>query len=193
MIATPRFVLALLAAAALAGCGSSAKSYFYTLDAPPFPAASEAKSQLGVLLGPITLPELVDRPQWVLQTGSNQVEISDAHRWAQSPRAEIARALSANLARDLGTPRVALIGQALGEEADVRIAVDILRFESVPDRQATLEALWSVRRAGDAKAASGRATIQEAVQGKGYEALAAAHSRAIARLSRDIAATVSNR
>jgi hypothetical protein len=37
---------------------------------------------------------------------------------------------------------------------------------------------------------SGRTTLREPVQGEGYDALAAAHSRAIAGLSRDIAAAI---
>ena len=47
-----------------------------------------------------------------------------------------------------------------------------------------------MRRSKDGKAETGRTTAREAVQEKGYDALAAAHSRALARLSRDIADAV---
>ena len=55
---------------------------------------------------------------------------------------------------------------------------------------AMLDAVWNVRRTKDGKAETGRTTVRETVQEKGYDALAAAHSRALARLSRDIAAAV---
>jgi hypothetical protein len=53
-----------------------------------------------------------------------------------------------------------------------------------------LDAVWTVRRTKDGKAETGRVTVREAVQEKSYDALAAAHSRALARLSRDIADAV---
>ena len=53
-----------------------------------------------------------------------------------------------------------------------------------------LDAVWTVRRSKDGKAETGRTTVRETVQEKSYDALAAAHSRAVARLSEDIAAAV---
>ena len=47
-----------------------------------------------------------------------------------------------------------------------------------------------MRRAKDGKAESGRATVRETVQDKSYDALAAAHRRALARLSQNIADAV---
>jgi hypothetical protein len=44
--------------------------------------------------------------------------------------------------------------------------------------------------AGYAAPVSGRTTLREPVQGEGYDALAAAHSRALAGLSQDIAAAI---
>jgi hypothetical protein len=43
----------------------------------------------------------------------------------------------------------------------------------------------------DGRTETGRTTVREAVQEIGCDALAAAHSRAVARLSRDIADAVS--
>jgi uncharacterized lipoprotein YmbA len=60
-------------------------------------------------------------------------------------------------------------------------------FESAPGEAAMLDAVWTVRRAKDGKSQTGRTTAREPVQEKGYDALAAAHSRAVARLSQNIA------
>jgi uncharacterized protein len=50
--------------------------------------------------------------------------------------------------------------------------------------------VWTVRRGKDGKAETGRTTAREPMPEKSYDALAAAHSRALARLSQDIAAAV---
>jgi uncharacterized lipoprotein YmbA len=63
-------------------------------------------------------------------------------------------------------------------------------FDSAPGEAATLDAVWTVRRTKDGRTETGRTTVREAVQENGYDALAAAHSRAVARLSRDIADAV---
>jgi len=83
-------------------------------------------------------------------------------------------------------------GQAGREEADIKLAVDILRFDSVPNGEATIEAQWSVQRKGVAKPVSGYALVREASRAAGYDAIVAAHSRALARLSSDIAATLNS-
>ncbi len=83
-----------------------------------------------------------------------------------------------------------LFAQTLSADADYRAGVDVQSFQSAPGEAAILDAVWTVRRTKDGKAETGRTTAREAVQEKGYDALAAAHSRALARLSRDIADAV---
>jgi len=80
--------------------------------------------------------------------------------------------------------------QLLSADVDYRAAIEVQSFQSAPGEAALLDAVWSVRRAKDGKGETGRTTVRETVQEKGYDALAAAHSRALARLSRDIAAGV---
>jgi len=48
----------------------------------------------------------------------------------------------------------------------------------------------AVQRSASGETRSGRTTAREAVQGKDFDALAAAHSRALARVSADIAAAI---
>src|SRR5262249_52666479 len=92
-----------------------------------------------------------------------------------------------DLAALLGTPDVA--AGPLGIDPAYRVAIDVQRFESSPGDAAVVEALWVVRRTGGAPR-SGLTLARESAQGGGYDALAAAHSRAIARLAGDIAAAI---
>jgi hypothetical protein len=61
-----------------------------------------------------------------------------------------------------------------------------LKIEFMPGEAATLDAVWIVRRMKDDNVEGGR----EVVQAHDYDARAGAHSRAIARLSQDIANAV---
>jgi uncharacterized protein len=171
-----------------AGCGSTPASRFYTLSAGAAPAVTP--SNISVAVGPVSVPAVVDRPQIVVTAGPNQVRLEEFNRWASPLQNGIARVVAENLVAMLGTPRVTLSSQALSSEADYRAAIEVQSFESMLGEAAVLDAVWTVRRAKDGKAQTGRTTVREPVQEKGYDALAAAHSRALARLSRDIADAV---
>lgn len=187
--------LALLATVFVAACSTSAKTYYYTLqsgqtDTPTTKEAAASPRLNTIAISALSLPEIVDRPQLVLRSGETQVLISDNHLWGQALKNEIARNLGAHLARETGASHVILPGQAGLDDAEIKLAVDILRFDSVPGGDATIEARWSVLRKGVAKPVSGYALVREAASAAGYDAIVAAHSRALARLSRDIATTL---
>ena len=80
--------------------------------------------------------------------------------------------------------------QSLNANADYRVAIEVQSFESSPGDGAMLNAVWSVRRAKDGRTETGRTTEREPASEKGYDALAAAHSRALARMSQGIADTI---
>jgi hypothetical protein len=96
-----------------------------------------------------------------------------------------------NLGAILGTPRVTLFPLTLNVEVDYRVQIEVRNFESVPGKLASLDAVWTVRRTKNGKSDTGRTSVREPVQENTYDALAAAHSRALARLSQDIADSVS--
>jgi uncharacterized lipoprotein YmbA len=171
-----------------AGCASTPPTRFYTLSAAAAPAATS--SELSVVVGPVSVPAVVDRPQMVVSTGPNQVRLDEFNQWASPLQNGIARVVTENLVAMLGTPRVVLFSQTLGVGIDYRAAIEVQRFESAPGEAATLDAVWTVSRAKDGKSQTGRTTVREVASDKGYDALAAAHSRALARLSRDIADAV---
>jgi uncharacterized protein len=167
------------------GCTSTPASRFYTLSADTTPAANS--SDLSVAVGPVSVPALVDRPQMVVRVGPNQVRLEEFNRWASPLQNGIARAVAENLVAMLGTPRVTLSQQTVSTDTEYRAAIEVQRFESALGDAATLEAVWTVSRAKDGGLRTGRTIAREATPGGGFDSLAAAHSRAVARLSRDIA------
>lgn len=170
------------------GCASTPPSRFYTLSAVAVPAA--APSNVSVAVGPVSVPADVDRPQFVVSAGPNQVRLDEFNRWASPLQNGISHVVAENLVMLLGTPRVTLYPQTLSADADYRAAIEVQSFASAPGEAAMLDAVWTVRRMQDGKTATGRTTVREPVQEKGFDALAAAHSRAVGRLSQDLAGAV---
>jgi uncharacterized protein len=94
----------------------------------------------------------------------------------------------------LGTPRVSSapipdFGPAY------HITIRIERFETIRDEgkqngRALVDAIWTVSSPTGRPVGSGRTTANEPTDGIGFDAFAAAHSRALAKLSGDIAVAI---
>jgi uncharacterized protein len=185
--------VAVLTISSLTGCASSPNESFYTLSAGvPVNGATPAsgESAYSVAVGPITLPEVVDRPQIVLRASPNEVIIVELHRWAEPLRSEIPRIIADNLTADLNVKRVAAYPQSAGDNADYRVLVDIQRFDSTMGESVTIDALWTVKRVSDGALRTGRSMARESTGGGTYEAVVAAHSRALATISHEIAEAI---
>src|SRR5262245_43774818 len=177
-----------LVALAATGCGRSAISRFYTLESTVMPDAGSLATY-AIVVGPVTVPASVDRPEFVVQVTPNRVAVDEFNRWAAPLDESIARAVAGDLAVLLGTPRVATAPLANFEPA-FRVTLNVQRFDSIPGREVLVEAVWAVRRAKGGETRSGRTIAREEVQDKSFDALAAAHSRALAKLIDYIATAI---
>ncbi len=170
-----------------AGCVSS-PSKFYTLNST---AKGEPSSgaNYAVAVGPVSIPAEVDRPQFVVQVAPNRLHIDEFNRWAEPLSGNIARVIVGDLVALLGTPKVVAVPLANFDPA-YRVTIDIQRFESVPGKSVQIEAVWVVRKTAGGVSLSGRTVTVEPVTGGSLEDVAAAHSRALANLSGDIATAI---
>ena len=169
------------------GCARSASPKFYSLSSTSTPIGL-APANLAVLVGPISIPAGVDRPEFVVQDGANKVDIEEFNRWSAPLNDSIAKVVAGDLSALLGTPDVATAPLA-NFNAAYRVTIDVQRFDSVRGQGAMLDAVWVVRKANGATR-TGRTVAHETVQGDSFDALAAAHSRALARMSADIATVI---
>jgi uncharacterized lipoprotein YmbA len=177
-------------AIAISACGTSPEERFFTLAADPSPArtATQSTPAFSIIVGPVTVPEIVDRPQFVLRSSANRVEIAELARWAAPLKSEIPRIVADNLGGLLEGSRPSTSAQRATGVPDYRVLIDVQRFESAPGEGATVHALWEVRgRTG--MPVAGRSAVTEPASA-GYDDLVAAHSRALAAVSRDIAAAI---
>jgi uncharacterized protein len=176
------------------GCGSSPSVRYYTLGTDQSLEKSavshSSASAYAVAVGPVTVPNAVDRPQFVIQVAPNRVTLLDDQRWAEPLNSGIPRAIASDLARLLGVPTVMFPQDSLAD-VKYRVAIEIRNFVSVPGEAATVEATWTVFGPHDS-VKRGQLLAREPVREGGYEALAAAHGRALLRVSRELAATISS-
>ncbi|WP_239027918.1 PqiC family protein [Geomonas subterranea] len=189
---TMRRTSALVIIAAVLSCSACSRSprvSFYTLT-PATPASAVQQTfSSAVAVGPVTIPELVNRPQLVVRLAPNRVAVLESHRWAEPLKNEMPRLLAKDLGGALGSSRVFAYDQVSGAAAQYRVLVDIVRLEAVPGDSVTVEASWVVRGPGAARR-EGRGEIREKVTGSDYDAVADAFSRALSALSAQVAKSV---
>lgn len=173
----------------LAGCGVSSPLRFYMLSSADATVAAPP-ANYSVSVGPVLVPAVIDRPQIVVRTGPNQVLIEEFDRWASPLKGDIARVVAENLVSLLGTNQVSVFPQTPAAGASYRVSIHVLTFDSEPGKAATLDALWTVSSAEDKQSRSGRSMIAEPTQGNSFTVLVEAHSRAVGRLSADIASVI---
>ena len=180
----------LLLASALLGACKSPPTNFYTLSPDGSLSSTGASRPIAVVVGPVTIPDVVDRPQIVTQIGNNEVELNEFDRWAQPLNSGVGRAIAADLGTLLNSQQVSVFDAARDPAVVWHVRIDVMRFESAPGRDVTVDVIWAVRPPGKGRAVTGRSVAHETVTGPGIEPLVAAHDRALASVSRDIAAAV---
>ena len=168
-----------LAVLALAAC-SSPPARFYTLspaDAAAPLRTAPANPAFLIEVPSVGVPEQVAKSQLVVQKNAAQVDVLEQERWASPPADEIRRALSDDLAAQLGTIDVANSAYPPGVPV-YRISVNVQRFESWPGKRAAVDAVWSVRSLATQAVMTCRTSVAEPVA-DGYDALVAGHRRAL--------------
>lgn len=183
-------LLAAIAAAALASCASEAhKSYFLEPDGP-------APASQGVMLGigPIRIPEYLDRREIAVETAPHQLDYATNHLWAGSLDQQIGATLGQNLGRRLGTGSIQQYPWDSQTPVRYQVSVDVQRFHARLGGSATLDASWRVYDLQAKRLVSSRSShLSETLTSDGYGAASAAQSQLISRLAAEIAATIPGR
>lgn len=173
---------------AMSGCGSSPATRFYVLES----TASDggAAIDLTVGLGPVQLPPYIDRDAIVTRSGPTTLTLAEFDRWSEPLQDGFERVLAQDLAALVGTPRVERHPWGAAH-VDVRVPVEVLRFDSDPDGTATLVARWSITTTAHTVLAPARtSTVSVAPEASGFAGTTDALSRAIGRLAGEIAGEV---
>ncbi len=182
---------AVIAGLALAGCGSSPPSRFYTLSSVPPDASSPAalKASPGPLvLGKLTVPSILDRPEIATRVTATRLDFSETRRGAASLDKLVRRALADDLSARMGGGDVLANSAA----ATAFLVLDIGEFDAAPDGTVTLDARWAVTTHAEAvlPVSAEHAHVQLPPQGGDAADVAATMSQALAMLADRIVATL---
>jgi hypothetical protein len=180
----------------LCGClGRSQPTRFYLLQplcsVPAEKTAALKLEGMHIGVGPITLPEYVDRPQIVTLVGPHQLDLADFDQWSEPLRESVPRILGDNVSALLSTQHIYLYPWTGSLQIDYQVEVDINRFDTTHGGEAVMNARWTILE-GNSKEILVRkhAVITQVADGTGYAALVAAESRLLETLSREIAAAI---
>lgn len=203
MIPAPsrRTFVPLLAAclATLLGCATTTPSRFYTLTPMKATEGVSPGVQLdgGAVLsvGPVRLPEYLDRPQIATRSEGNEVRLHETERWAGSLHEDVSRVLVENLSTLLAGKRIAVVRWTSAMQTVApfrnRMAIEILRFEGAVGGTVVLKGRYALLDQDGKRAISaGESTVREPAGGPDYESLVAAMSRALAAFSKEVAEAV---
>lgn len=185
-----RLIWVLSLAVLLAGCGSSPRSNHYLLTAADAIAPAGESPSLGI--GPIQIPEYLNRYDMVFNQQGNQVNVASSQRWAEPLGDGIQRVLSLNLATLLNTGNVRSFPWQVKRAPDYAVKINLLSLDA-NDQQATMTAEWLVYRPGTGGTVSRRISrLQIALpQGELRPAqVAPAYSDLLQQLSVIIARTI---
>ncbi|MFI5324374.1 MAG: membrane integrity-associated transporter subunit PqiC [Thermodesulfobacteriota bacterium] len=179
----------------LTGCASSQPSKFYQLNPVQNQMASIAdvpsSRNVVIAVGPVRIPDYLDRPQIVTRPGENELKLSEFHRWAGSLESDVSRFLVEDISGLLSADRFSVVRWAPYPEsqtpASYRVEVLVDRFEGTLGDSVLLKAQWEVFTHNRKLVLKRESLIREQIHGGSYDALVAAMSSALERLSRDIA------
>jgi len=187
-------VILALAAIFLGGCRSQSPRFYALSPIQEDQVISKGKSsaQNAVIgIGPVKLADYLDQSMLVSRTTDNQAVKAEYDRWVGSFKDNFINVLADNIGFLLSTERIYLYPWRMSVPLDYQVVVDVVRCDGRLADAAWLEARWSIFAGPEKKLLKiNRSSIREPVTGADYAAVVAAQSRALAKLSQEIAEAI---
>lgn len=179
----------------LGGCTRSPSPRFYALSSlqDSQPASKEKRPAYNAVvgIGPIKIADYLDESRIVTYTGDHQLIKAEYDRWVGSLSDNLINVLADNIGFLVPTTRIYLYPWQTVVPIDYQVVVDVIRCDGRLGEAVWLEARWSVLQGPDKKLLKmNRSSISEPVSGSDYAAVVAAQSRALAKLSQEIARAI---
>jgi uncharacterized lipoprotein YmbA len=193
-----RLFLLAVTGANLACCSSAPIERYYRLDSglmpgegspdPSAPATVPAGPERDIRLVVVAVPEIIDRPQLVLQRGPNELQLLEFDRWAEPVRSGIARTLAQGLGREFPRAWIVPDGRAGGDAAiTITVRIDAMEADA---GEARIDARWRLAAGGRAAGVAQHRELRRPTPGAMPAAAVAAWSAELAQLAQAIAQSV---
>ncbi len=190
----PVFLTLALLVVILTGCARSPSPKFYQLN--PVQNTTSVTDDVSpdqrqvIAIGPVRIPDYLDRPQIVTRSGTNELKLSEFDRWAGSLESDVNRVLVEDISSLLPADHFSVVRWTPYSENQVpgsyRVEVLVDRFEGKLGDSALLKAEWGVFAKDRSLLLKKESRISEQINSSSYDALVAAMSSALEKLSRDI-------
>lgn len=189
-----KWLISLFAGTLLSACISTPPTQFYVLEPlsePPPSTATEKKRQIGI--GPVSIPTLLERKQIVTRLPDNSIKIAEFHQWASPLKDNVAQVLTHNLATLQPSDLIRTYPWSVYGAVDYRIIIDIIRFDTYPERTVNLEATWAImNEKSHALLSNGRTKIEHSLDDPSYPSTVKALSKILSEFSRELSLALGN-
>lgn len=143
-------------------------------------------ASLGV--GPIRLSQVLDRPQIIIRSSQNEIQVSDLDRWAAPLQENIMNVMTDNLSTLLSTGSILKFPWRTTIPIDYQIVLEITRFDGIPGGTVDLRARWGILSDNGRNVLSkAKSSFTEPIGGDTIAQMVSAQSRLVAKLSLEIA------
>lgn len=171
----------------LTGCSTSPPTRLYLIEPMAAIPSANVDTELTITVGPITLPEHLNRKEILTHDQPYRVSTAEFDRWAEPLDHNITAALAENLSMLVPTDHVIAYPWDAARRVDYTVRVRVIAFGTDPSGEVVLSASWMIHDTVGAPVTLSKARYSESRRGNDVVATVAAMSRAIEQLSRDIA------
>ncbi|MFQ5684361.1 MAG: membrane integrity-associated transporter subunit PqiC [Candidatus Binatia bacterium] len=179
----------------LGGCATTQPTSYYVLASLPAARVetgfTPSAHSIAIGVGPIELPQYLDRPQIVTRASRNELGIAEFDRWAEPLKNSFANVLAENLSVLIPTDHIAVFPWNRSTPIDYQVRVEVTRFEGTSGGEVSLIARWSISGKNKRKVLMIRkSSVKESTEAMNYKSTVSAMNRALGNLSRQIAAAI---
>lgn len=173
----------------LAACQSPRDVDYFMLEAVPINSQLVPHKELTLGIGPVHLPEYLNRPQFVISTGTNQISLDEDHRWAERLDNNILRVLVQNVSTQLASEKVLRHPWPVRQPVDYQVMVDILEMHQEGNSGTLMQLIWQVKKDDLIRTSRLFRCVKPMTTGEAAE-IANAQSQCLADLTLQIVATL---
>lgn len=189
------FMLAIVVLPVVNACKSNTSKFYMLTPIQDYESTKIGfiEDDMAIGLGPINIPEYLNRPQIVTKNSNNELILSEYNRWSEPLENNVSRVVSENLSNLLGTENIVIFPWSRKVPVNFQIAIQIKKLSSVPGNQIHFEALWSIISVDDERELlRKRFKTTKSIDSENYDHIVNVKSEVLAELSQELATSIIN-
>jgi uncharacterized protein len=180
----------LCAVGLLCSCASSRPDNFHILSPQPQAAAPPVSAPTTPVVLKITLPSLVDRSEMILNTSADGVTVLEHERWGAPLADLVVQTLGQDIERRRGDLLVGVPGAARGDNAAVKITIDVVQMTARQADHVSIETHWRIVDPRKSTDLTGNEVFSASLGSNTYSGIAQALSECLGHLADRLVAQI---